>query len=502
MIRWLRPKEAIAAPDTEHGMRMLVLDAVFAQSMTVLTTGAFLYAFGLLLGASNIVIGFLAALSTITQTLQIPAILLVEKLRWRKAIAIFTISISRLSLIGIAVLPWIMPLHAVLLPFVLLLLVYFGMGAIGGCAFNSWFRDIVPDNRINYLLTRRLTWATFFGALLSLVGAYGIDLSEGYRLQPINAYCILFIIGSVSGMISVVYLIRTPEPRMPALGNVSMLRLLAEPIKDRNYRNFLIFLGAWNFALNFAMPFYAVYMIKELHLSMTWVLGLTVLGQLVNVVFFGIWGKLSDRYSNKSVLLLSVPWFFCSFLIWPFTTLPGPHVMTIPLLIAAHILSGISIAGVNLCAGNLAFKSAPFGRAASYLAVNALVSGVAATISPILAGFAADTLGPYELRLALSWGRWEERLMLFDLPAIDLQGMDFIFIFGFVFGLYSFHRLLPVREKGEVSERVLRDAFFAETFRMVRQVSTLTGMRQLLSVVPFPILNSPPKNGALKKEEQ
>lgn len=486
MFNWLRPKETLTPADTEHSMRMLVRDAVFAQSMAVLTTGAFLVAFALLLGASNLVIGLLAGVGPMAQILQLPAILLVEKLRWRKAIAVVTISISRLSLLGIAVLPWYVPLHSAMPIFLLLLLVYFGMGAVGGCAFNAWFRDVVPDQSINNVLTRRMTWATFAGAILSFFAAYGVDIYKIRFAHPIGAYSILFSVASLAGMISVAYLIRTPEPRMPGLGYVKIRTMLAEPLRDRNYRNFLIFLAAWNFAVNFAAPFFAVYMINRLALDMTAVLGLQVLSQMFNVLFFGIWGRLADRYSNKSVLLISVPWFFFSYLLWPFTTLPERYIMTIPLLIAIHVLSGISTAGVTLCAGNFAFKSAPLGRATSYLAVNALVSGVAATIAPILAGISADTCAPYELRLELYWLNWQEHLTQFTLPAIDIRGMDFVFLMAFIFGVYSFHRVLPIREKGEVSESVLRKAFFAETTQMVRQVSTVAGMRQLLAIVPFP----------------
>jgi MFS family permease len=487
MWTWLRPKDDLGASEIEHGMRMLVRDAVFAQSMLVLTTGAFLVAFALLLGASNIVIGLLAAVGPIAQTLQIPAILLVEKARRRKVIAFVTITLSRLSVLGIAVLPWVVPVRIALPVFLVFLFLYFGLGAVGGCAFNSWFRDVVPVERINNVLTRRLTWATLAGAILSFAAAYGIDVYKAHFANPIGAYSVLFAVGCLAGLVSMYYLMRTPEPRMPSLGYANLRALLAEPLRDRNYRNFLVFLGSWNFAVNFAAPFFIVYMLVRLDLSMTAVLSLSLLGQIFNVLFFGIWGRLADRYSNKSVLLLSVPWFFFSYLLWPFTTLPERHLMTVPLLIIIHILSGIATAGVALSAGNLAYKSAPFGRAASYLAVNALVSGVAAALSPILAGFAAEAFAPYELRFALSWSRWQENLVHMNVPAIDLRGMDFLFIMAFVFGLYAIHRLMPIRENGEVSERVLRDAFFAETLQKARQVSAAAGLRPATAMLTIPL---------------
>ncbi len=69
-----QPKERIAKADIRYGMQMLVYDGACFQIMSVLTGGAFLVAFALLLGAPNIVIGVLAAAGPLTQMLQIPAI--------------------------------------------------------------------------------------------------------------------------------------------------------------------------------------------------------------------------------------------------------------------------------------------------------------------------------------------------------------------------------------------------------------------------------------------
>ena len=485
MFAWLRTKDSLNDTEVEHGLRMLLMDGAFGQTMVVLSTGAFLVGFGLILGASNTVIGLLAAVGPVAQILQIPAIFLVERLRRRKLASVIALGASRLSLLGVALIPWLAPTRFAIPLFLGLLMLHCGLGAVGGCAFNSWFRDLVPEQRLNGFLARRLAIATFVGAILSFAGGYGIDLYADLIGDKQTAYGLIFAIAAASGIISVLFIGRIPEPTMPKDNLPPITALLAQPLRDKNYRNLLIFLGAWSFSVNFAGPFFAVYLIKYLHLSMTWVLGLSVLSQMCNVIFFGVWGRLSERFSNKSVLGFSVPLFFLSFLLWPFTTMPNPHFLTMPLLIAIHVLAGISTAGVALCSANLAFKSAPYGRASSYMAVNALICGVAATLSPILAGFAADWFGPYEARLTLHWLQWQNDTEIFELPTIIIRGLDFIFLLAFLMGLYSIHRLLAVREQGEVAEKVLRQAFFEEMGRMVRQVSTVAGMRQMMTI-PIP----------------
>ena len=487
MFQWIKPKPDLSEADIEKAVSRLVYDGMFGQTMLVLSTGPFLVAFALILGGSNKVIGMLAAVGPLAQLLQIPAIFVVENLRMRKAITVVTAIISRSSLFGIAMLPWLAPERYRIPLFVLFLASHYGIGAFAGCAFGSWLRDLIPGERMGAFFARRLTFSTATGAILSLCGGVAIDLYREHFENAAGAYTIVFALAGLAGMVSVFFMGRTPEPTMPEGEHVPLWEMLMRPFRDVNFRNLLIFLACWSAAVNFAATFFAVYLLHRIGLNMTWVLSLSVVSQITNVLFFGLWGRLSDQFTNKSVLVFSVPLFFISFLFWPFTTLPERHVMSIPLLVAIHVIAGMATAGVALCANNLAMKTAPYGKAASYLAVNALVSGIAATVSPVLAGFAADWFEPYELQLTLSFTDWTQEYSALELPTLDLKGLDFVFVIAFLMGVYCFHRLLAVREKGEVTERVLRQAFVGEMRRMVRQVSSVAGMRQIVSF-PFALL--------------
>jgi MFS family permease len=194
-------------------------------------------------------------------------------------------------------------------------------------------------------------------------------------------------------------------------------------------------------------------------------------------LFIRLWGLLADRFSNKSVLALAGPFFILTIAIWPFTTMPERHFLTIPLLLIIHTLAGMSTAGVTLCTGNIALKLAPHGKATSYLAVNALVSGVAATLAPILGGLMATLLDAERLSLTLRW--LSEETILWTLPTVELKGLDFLFILATIFGIYSIHRLVTVKEAGEAQEGVVLDRFRSEVRKAVRNVSNVAGLRDL-----------------------
>jgi len=479
MLRWLLPKSALDEADVKKGLKFLLLDGIFSQVMGVFTGGAFLIAFALLLGASNKVIGLLAAIGPLTQILQIPAIYMVDRVRARKLLVVVSNAVGRLSWILVAAMVWFLPQSSQLPVLLMALFVYFGLGSIAGCAFNSWMRDFVPEKVMGSYFARRMAIAVALGAALSIVAGAGIDLYKKFMTPEIGAYSILFGLGAVAGLIGLTFLSRVPEPKMTSEPGRGLLARLSPPFKDPNFRQLLAFLGSWNFAINLAGPFFTVYLLLRLNLSMTWVIGLSVLSQIFHVLFLRLWGNLADRFSNKSVLSVAGPLFMISILAWPFTTMPEKHFLTIPLIIAIHVLAGMSTAGVNIGAGNIALKSAPKGTATAYLATNALISGVAATIAPVLAGIAADWFGTQELTLTLKWVKSAPILRELNVPAFNLRGLDFLFVVSFLFGLYAMHRLLSVKEVGEVEEEIVKTELYAQVQKAMKNVSTVAGIRHL-----------------------
>ena len=488
MFGWLRPKDSLDEADVTKGLRMLMSSGICAQTMVVLTGGAFLVAFALLLGASNKIIGMLAAIGPLSQLLQLPSIFVVDRTGLRKALFVISAFFSRLSLVIVAIIPWLVPEEHRLMVFVAALLFHSGLGSVSGCAFNSWIRDLIPEDIMGRYLAKRMAASIAVGAILSLIAGVGVDFYRRYVTPEIGAYSILFLIGAISGLLGVYFFVRTPEPKMAPAPKAGVIAVLSRPFKDRKFRPLLIFLATWNFAVTMASPFFVVYMLKRLELNMTWVMGLAVLSQMVNVLFLKLWGKLADRFTNKSVLAASGPMFMISTLLWVFTTMPEKHFLTIPLLIIIHALAGMSTAGVTLCAGNIALKTAPRGAATSYLATNAIISGLAATAGPLLAGFGADWFADQELSLNLRWASTSAAKEL-QLPAFNLRGLDFLFIISFVFGLYALHRLLAVKEEGEVEEEIVLTHLYAEMRRSARHVSNVAGIRQL-TYFPYGILKA------------
>ena len=75
--------------EVQRTFRLLLYDAVASEAMGTLATGVFLTGFAVALGANNLSIGVLAAVPSAVQFLQFPAVVLVERLRRRRAICVW-----------------------------------------------------------------------------------------------------------------------------------------------------------------------------------------------------------------------------------------------------------------------------------------------------------------------------------------------------------------------------------------------------------------------------
>jgi MFS family permease len=479
-----KPTEKLSDNDREFALKAVIKDGVAAESMTVLSGGVFLVALALQLGASNLVVGLLAAIPPLGNLLQIPAIFLVEKVRNRRLIAVVTATISRTMWLGIAAIPFFVPSKLGLTVLVIVLLARSIVVPFTSVAWNSWMRDLIPPDRLGSFFARRMRLSVGTGMMLSLGAGFFIDRWKGlFPNLGLQGYSILFFLASLAGLLGVYFISGTPEPRMPEVERSKFFATLVEPFRDQNFRNLIHFSGAWSFAANLAAPFFTVYMLRRLGFGVSFVIVLTVLSQLTHIFFLRIWGIFTDRTNNKSVLAVSGGIYMLAVLGWTFTTLPEKYFFTVPLLVILHILMGMSISGVNLASGNIGFKLAPPGRATAYLATRNMINSLCSAIGPILGGFTADFFSQRQLSLAVSWSAPGREV---SLNTLSLRHWDFFFVSAFIIGLYAIHRLTSIVEEGDIDEKELLLQIFSELGRDVKSLSSIGGMRYMTQFVTAP----------------
>ena len=99
--RW-PPRDDLSAAELDDGLAWLVRNGVGGQMMETLSVGAFMTAYALELGATNLAIGLLAAIPHITQLLQLAGVPLADRLRNRRLLSIVAAGLSRPMFLVIA----------------------------------------------------------------------------------------------------------------------------------------------------------------------------------------------------------------------------------------------------------------------------------------------------------------------------------------------------------------------------------------------------------------
>jgi hypothetical protein len=441
----LRPDEI------SKGLRQVLRDGLATEAMSCLTEGTFLVALALQLGASNFQIGLLAALPTFTNVFQWTAIWLVRRSISRRWITVVALTVARAPLFLVGILPFWLPKDVALNVITLLMGVHYLFGSIAGASWNSWVKDLVPRDSLGTYFSHRTRLTQTLNIVLSLALAFATNyVSAHYPELVPSTFPVLFFIGGLAGMMSVVALYRAPEPAA-IVPPGSLRNQFSEVVADKNFGRLLIFNCWWAFAFNLAAPFFSVYMMKTMGLPISQIMLLTIAGQLSGILFIKIWGKYADLFSNKAIIFTCIPIYIVCLAFWITTGSLAGSTIALPFLAIIHILSGAATSGINLSLSNAGLKLAKAEHAITYLATKNMVTSLFSAVAPLVAGLVADSLDSRTFEWSVSIGDS-------IIPVIHLQGFGFFFLASIVLVLVSTRLLRQVNETGDVRTGVIMSA--------------------------------------------
>jgi MFS family permease len=476
----LAPDPRITPQDAARGRRAMVQDAAWASLVGALYSGVIMVGFALAAGASPFIIGLLAAIPLAAQLAQVPAILLVERVRQRRKIAVISVSAARLLILALALLPLLGRSPALLVLLICAEVAITLLGAFVGCAVNSWYHQLLAGEGLGALFAKRLFWST----VLASLGAFAAgNLVEHWPFgDKLDAYSVVFAIGGIGGFLGVRALMQVPEPPMlPAGPPRPILQLLGTPFRDANFRRLITFMASWSFASNLAAPFLTVYLLQQMRYGLGTVTALWALNQIASALTLYAWGRLSDRMTNKAVLATALPVYFACLIALPFSALPEPHALTLPLLVVIHVAMGIASGGVSLASGNIGLKLAPAGSATAYLASVTLSGSLAGGVAAIAGGALAEWFALRKFSLVANWSAPGGGA---DFVAVQFRHWEFLFALSFLLGFYVLHALSRIVEGDRDNERSVMRDFLLEAGRGFEQMVS-TAASSAASVFPF-----------------
>ncbi len=340
-------------------------------------TSTFLIAFALALGASNVVIGLLSAIPYVSIMLsEFIGAKLVEFYS-RKGICVMAHLVAKFLWFPIVLIPIFFSQHPIAVVVIFYFLIQFSE-YLTDPAWTSLAADIVPEKARGMFFARRNMLIWIATMITSIVAAYYLDLFPKNNLFGFSS---IFLIGLAFGLTATAVLWRIKEPKYGDNVHHSFKESFSI---NGDFRKFVLIVSFFYFAVMIASPFFTVYMLENLGMSYTFFMVATAISILARIVTQTQYGRISDKYGDKPVAILSMFGTALIPLIYLFTTRQN-----LWLIVPAQILSGLVWAGADLATFNLLLDLSPKKRAVN-VAVYSTITAIPMIIAPIIGGFIAD----------------------------------------------------------------------------------------------------------------
>jgi MFS family permease len=373
-------------PQVDKSLRHSVRDAV-AFSVMSGAGETYFSAFALFLKASTPQIALLASLPPLLGSFMqlLSAWIARYKVR-RKTIILLGAGFQALTWVPLLLLPVLFPEHAVPL-LIVCVTVYYATAHLIAPQWTSLMGDLVPERRRGRYFARRTRLASVTAFFSLVLAGAALAFFDG-RGHTLAGYGIIFTAAAAARVVSAYHLGRMREPATTVaiaapLFTAGWLRRL----RRSPFIYFSLFMAIMQFAVAIASPFFTVYMLRDLHYSYLQFTANTATVVLVQFLTLNTWGRLSDVFGNRLILVLTGA-------VIPF--LPALWLVSSDFwyLIGVQILGGLCWAGFNLSAGNFLYDLVPSPKRTTYLAFHNVVLSIGVFLGAILGGLLAAVIPP------------------------------------------------------------------------------------------------------------
>ena len=164
---------------------------------------------------------------------------------------------------------------------------------------------------------------------------------------------------------------------------VSPLHTFTSVFGDANFVRLLLFTGLFGFCLYLGNPFYSVFVLTELHMTMGDLTTLTTVSTLGGLLSLRAWGGLSDKFGNKPVMVTSaLIWLLTAGVSWLFSSEHNHGHLYLNYFITGFMMAGFQQLGQF----NLMIKMIPPENKAHYISVYLSFTNMLITLGPLIGG--------------------------------------------------------------------------------------------------------------------
>lgn len=387
----LLPKSFSKNPKVDRALHHSVYSAMCYSIMSG-AGEAYFSAFALFLKASSTQIGLLASLPQLFGALaQLLSAAIGKKTGLtRKRLIVLGTGFQALTWIPIILIPFLFKEHTASIFIVCVMLYYCGTHF----AVPHWYSlmgDLVPERRRGRFFALRSRLASVTGFITMVTAGMILHFFDQHD-WVLWGFSAIFSIAMVARLSSVYH----QSQLLDITGHSAALEIPAKLIWWRVYfqsrfSRFTLYYTCAQFATSIAAPFFAIYLLQDLHysyLEFTLNMATVVLVQFLSLHW---WGRLGDVFGNRLIIVT------CGLLL-PFLPLLWLVSTYFWYLIAIQAAAGFVLAGFNLSTGNYIFDAVPKEKRITILAMHNIFSNVGLFGGALLGGLAATHL-PQQIQL-------------------------------------------------------------------------------------------------------
>lgn len=323
---------------------------------------------------------------------QLTGAALLDRVGRRMPIMLTGAAVQGAAYLPLFLLPVLLPVGGITALLISVTVCFFALG-LSVPAWMSLMGDVVdPADRGRYFSGRtRIAMYVMFSSMLLAGLTINLWKNAGH---PAIGFGFLFEIACLARLISLFFMRRHYDAPLQKLQDNAYFSFLdfVRAAPRSNFAKFAFSVALMNGTAQIAGPFFAVYMLRDLHWSYMQFTGNMAVFLLAQTLFVRWWGTLSDRHGNRSVLVATS---------WLMTTLPLLWIISTNyiVLLLAQVLSGACWSGFNLAAGNFVYDAVTQAKRARVFSYYNLLNGIFSVAGAVLIGAPLAEHAPSHLRL-------------------------------------------------------------------------------------------------------
>ncbi|MCK5785658.1 MAG: MFS transporter [Candidatus Sabulitectum sp.] len=362
--------------------RISITEGVYSQVyFSIAGPGSvFLTKLLVMLGASSIQFGILAASGQIFLLLMPLGALVTRKLTLHRSATVRWAVAGRAIAPLFGVIPLFLTDRISLTAVLAVFAISTALQAVSANIWTGWMARMVPLRIRGRFFAKRNAILLAFGLstafLLGLLVDSFNDDPSGLRLIMAG----LFLVAGIIGLIGLRILAKQPE-RPTETADIPAMKLFREPFRDKNFRKLCVFGGWWMLAIGIGAPFWQPFMIEVLHMGVTEMLLYGLTSTIGSILTLKYWGRFIDRYGNIAAMKLAIGIGTIVPFAWLFVTHDSIWIIYLEALVAGSMWGCVGVVTANLV-----LAIAPEKKAQIYSGVFGAFSGAGLVITMLASG--------------------------------------------------------------------------------------------------------------------